>query len=235
MPIRSSPSSPRDGSPAAVPEVVEAHGPVAASGRRRNRLTAFVSVGTALALAGALIGWALTERSSAAQARSDSRSWELHAAGLSHQLRATTGHLRDSQAAAGSLKQRIASLAFQKARIAAERQRLRRIVAGAAKVRNSDATHAGQLLVVRDCLDSSSDFADARVVGTPNALDNVDFYSSIDGSCTGGVRPGGNQTMVISGTEADAVGICHARGATNSHARFASFGYPVPSTWWLCV
>ena len=234
MPVRSSPS-PRDSSAIAVPAVLETHSTLAATGRRRNRVTRFVAVGGALALAGALIGWALTERSSAAKSRSDSRSWELRASDLSHQLGATTGHLRQSQAAVARLNHRIASLASQKARIAVERQRLRRIVVGAAKIRKSDATRRGQFLVAGGCLDSSSDFADARVIGAPNTLNNVDFYSSIDGTCTGGVRPGGDQTMVISGTEADAVGICNARGATNDHARFASFGYPVPSAWWLCV
>jgi hypothetical protein len=41
--------------------------------------------------------------------------------------------------------------------------------------------------------------------------------------------------MVIAGAEADAVGICNGLGATRNHGRFASFGYMVPSTWWLCV
>jgi hypothetical protein len=133
------------------------------------------------------------------------------------------------------LNNQIASLASQKARIAVERQRLRQIVAAAAKRRNTDAAHREQFFVVRGCLDSSADFADARVVGTSNTLNNVDFYVTIDGTCTGGVRPGGDETMVIAGTEADAVEICNALGATNNHALFASFGYPVSSTWWLCV
>ena len=60
----------------------------------------------------------------------------------------------------------------------------------------------GPFFIVGVCLDSSSDFADARVVGAPNALDNVDFYFSVDGTCTGGVRRGGYET-VIAGTEAD--------------------------------
>ena len=265
MPIPSSPSRPRDSYPPAVPAVVEPLGPVAASGRRRKRLTLVVAVAAALALAGGLIAWALSERSSAAKWRSDSRSWELRASGLSHQLRATTGHLRDSHATVGSLNNQIASLASQKARIVVERQRLRQIVAAAAKSRNTDAARAcqknrwktlfrsdgtafttqddcvsyaaqrGQVLVVGGCLDSSSDFADARVVGTPNTLNNADFYVTIDGTCTGGVRPGGHETIVIAGTEADAVKICNALAATHHHARFASFGYPVPSTWWICV
>jgi hypothetical protein len=183
---------------------------------------------------------------------------------LSHELRATTGHLRDSQARVGSLNNRIASLASEKARIADERQHLRRIVAGEANGARSQAAHScqnngwktlfrsdgtrfngehacvsygargGQFSVVGSCLDSSSTFADARVVGAPDALDNAEFYLSVDGTCTGGVR-GAHETVVIAGTEADAVGICNALGATRNHAPVASFGYRVPRTWWLCV
>jgi hypothetical protein len=40
--------------------------------------------------------------------------------------------------------------------------------------------------------------------------------------------------MVIAGAEADAVRICNGLGATRNHARFASFGYRVPGSWWLC-
>ena len=265
MPIPSSPSPPRESYPPAVPAVVEAPGAVAASDRRRKRLTLFVAVGAALALAGGLIGWALTERSSGAKWRSDSRSLELRASDLSRQLRATTGHLRASHVTVGSLNTQIASLTSEKAQIAVERQRLRQIVAAAAKGRNTDAAHAcqknrwktrfrsdgtafnsqddcvsyaarrGQFFVAGGCLDSSSDFADARVVGTPNTINNADFYVTIDGTCTGGVRPGGHETTVIAGTEAHAVEICNALAATTNHAPFASFGYPVPSTWWLCV
>jgi hypothetical protein len=142
---------------------------------------------------------------------------------------------------------------------------LRRIVARAAKAANTDAAracrtngwktrfrsdgtafdsqhdcvsygaHDGQFIVVAGCLDSSSNFADARVVGAPDTLKNVDFYVTIDGTCSGGVRPGGHETMAIAGTEADAVGKCHALEGTNKHGLFASFGYPVPSTWWLCA
>jgi hypothetical protein len=265
MPIPTTPSRSRDSYPPAVPAVDEALGTVVASDRRRKRLTLFVAVGAALALAGGLIGWALTERSSAAKWRSDSRSFELRASDLSHQLRAATGHLRDSHATVAGLNNQIASLASQKARIAVERQRLRQIVAAAAKSRNTDAAHAcqknqwktrfrsdgtafnsrddcesyaarrGQFFVAGGCLDSSSDFADARVVGAPNTVNNADFYVTIDGTCTGGVRPGGHESTVIAGTEAHAVEICNSLAATNSHALFASFGYPVPSTWWLCV
>jgi len=244
--------------------VVEAPGSVAASDRRGKRLTLFAAVVATLVLAGVLIGWALTERSSGAKWHSDSRRWELRASDLSHQLRATRGHLRDSHATVGSLKNQIASLSSEKAQIADERHQLRQIVARAAKRGSSDAAPAcqkngwktlrrsdgtafksqddcvsygardGPFFIVGVCLDSSSDFADARVVGAPNALDNVDFYFSVDGTCTGGVRRVGYET-VIAGTEADAVGICRALGATHNHAPFAIFGYPVPSTWWLCV
>jgi len=244
-PIPSSPSRPRDPHPPAGPAVVAARGTVRPSDRRRKRLAWFVAVGAALALAVGLIGWALTERSTAAKWRSDSRSSERRASDLSHQLKATTRHLRDSTATVGSLNNEVASLAAQKARLAVEHQRLRRIVAAAAKARNTAAaakarntaaaSRRGQVFVARGCLDSSSDFADARVVGTPNTLDNVDFYVTVDGTCGGGVRPGGHETMVIAGTEADAVKICEPLGATRNHSRFASFGYPVPSTWQLCV
>jgi hypothetical protein len=153
---------------------------------------------------------------------------------LSHQLRATTGHLRDSRTTVGTLNHRIAALASETARIANERQHLRQIVADAAKRGSSDAAHRGQLLSVGGCLDSSSDFADARVVGAPDARNNVDFYVGIDGTCARGVQRGGYATMVIAGAEADAVRICNRLGATSDHARFASFGYRVPGTWWLC-
>jgi hypothetical protein len=189
---------------------------------------------------------------------------ELRAADLSRHLRATTGHLRDSHATVGSLNNQIASLASQKARIAVERQRLRQIVVAAAKGGNTQAAPAcqkngwktrfrsdgtafnslddcvryaarrGQFFVAGGCLDSSSNFADARVVGTLNTVNNADFYVTIDGTCTGGVRRGGHETTVVAGTEAHAVEICSALAATTNHALFASFGYPVPSTWWLC-
>jgi len=214
--------------------VVKARGPVSASDRRRTRPTTFVAVGAALALAGGLIAWALTERSSATKSRSDSRSAELRASELSHQLRATTGHLRDSQATVGNLNHRMAALAAETARIANERQHLRQIVADAAKRRSTDAAPRGQLVSVGGCLDSSADFADARVVGAPDARDNVDFYVGIDGTCARGVQRGGYATMVIAGAEADAVRICNGLGATRNHARFASFGYRVPGSWWLC-
>jgi len=98
----------------------------------------------------------------------------------------------------------------------------------------SYGARGGQFSVVGSCLDSSSTFADARVVGAPDALDNGQFYLSVNGTCSGGVH-GARETVVIAGTEADAVGICNALGATRHHAPVASFGYPVPRTWWLCV
>jgi len=226
-PIPSSPSRPRASNQRAARAVPRARGPVTASSRRRARLTPFVAAAAALAIAGGLIAWALTERSGARQSRSDARSSELRASGVSRQLRATTGRLRESQATVGILNHKVASLASEKARIAHERQRLRQIVADAAKEEHTEVAHG--------CLDSSSDFADARVVGALNARNNVDFYFGVDGTCSGGVRRRGRDTMVVARSEAAAARICTTLGATSKRARFASFGYPVPGTWWLCA
>ena len=51
----------------------------------------------------------------------------------------------------------------------------------------------------------------------------------------GATRGNTDPDYQFAGTEADAVKICTPLGATRNHSRFASFGYPVPSTWQLCV
>jgi hypothetical protein len=98
----------------------------------------------------------------------------------------------------------------------------------------SYGAHGGQFSST--CLGATppETFADARIAGAPNTLNNVDFYQqSGDGTCGGPVSVN-HLTLVVASTEADAVAICDSLGATSGHGLFASFGYATPNTWWLC-
>lgn len=86
------------------------------------------------------------------------------------------------------------------------------------------------------CYDSSDTFADFSYSGVPNIADNMDFWSSTDGTCTDAT--GGdvsNSTMVLAPDADAASAVCRSIGLGDTLGRWNDFGYTaLPSNAWLC-
>ncbi len=84
------------------------------------------------------------------------------------------------------------------------------------------------------CYDSTTG-PDYYYSGVPNVIDNMDYWSSRDGTCTDVGHDLGSATLVLAGTAAEADAACTAAGLSVSSGRWIDEGYTqLPPTAWMC-
>ena len=85
------------------------------------------------------------------------------------------------------------------------------------------------------CYDSTR-FADHYYSGVPNVRDNMDFWSSTDGSCTDPVGADvGSSTLVLAPDERSASQRCAELGLAGTIGRWRDSGYTaMPAEAWIC-
>lgn len=96
-------------------------------------------------------------------------------------------------------------------------------------------THAPIRPPAAGCYDSTT-YADIEYSGVPNVVDNVDNWSSTDGSCRDlGVGDVSNSTLVLAPNRTAANAACRKAGLGDASERWVDAGYyDMPANAWVC-
>jgi hypothetical protein len=172
--------------------------PPSATGSRRSsprsRVFTLGPVILAIVVLAGLVAWGWSQKSSAANWRTNAESWESRASTLKSQVVDTTKRLKAQQTKVADLGQQVASLASEKAQVTDERQQLRQIVSTVPSVTGGLRNCASSALTVAT---DSLNYAAAFPYGDSYSLDThsdetvsicsaaVDAADTLDGIVNG--------------------------------------------------